>query len=591
MMMGRLAPGQTRRSTEAALNPMLLRIWYGTLGRTIPAKKNLGVELSPATGLGPVSDQMRQPLRMTMGLVLLVLLIACTNVAMLILARNARRQREIAVRVALGAGRATLARQLLAESFLLVTAGAGAGWALASWATPMVARTLSAMQFEVSFHTDTRVLGFTLIVAALATLAFGLAPFYGAMRIPPTVAMKCGNASAGTDRNRLLGRRLALSAQTALCVVLLVAAALMVRTLRKYQTQDLGIRTRGLLTFELNPVGLHSNVEVIQFYRNFLDKLRVLPGVESATVEMMAPGMEDSNNNDLIVDSVDKSDGTHRNAFLRSNDVASDFFHVLGIPILRGRGITMADMPDSEHVVVVNQTLVDRYLPHTDPLGHTIGGKGYAFTIVGVARDSKFTSVDEPNMPMAWFPYTQQDSVFPEEVVELHTYGDPMAILPTVRKLVRQIDPNLPLEDPRTQRQLFNSSYFMNSLTAGLTSFFGLLAALLVAIGLYGTLAYRVGRRTQEIGVRMALGASRENVQWMVLRESLGMVALGIVVGLPLSLLAGKTMQSQLYKLSWHDPLAMAGALFVVLLVALIASWLPSRRAASVDPMQALRTE
>lgn len=597
MMMGRLAPGQTKRSAEAALNPMLLRIWYGTLGRTIPPKKNLGVELMPATGVGPVSDQLRQPLQMTMALVLLVLLIACTNVAMLILARNAQRQREIAVRVALGAGRMTLARQLLAESFLLVVAGAGLGWALASWVAPILARSLSAMQIQVVFHTDVRVLAFTLIVAALATLVFGLAPLYGAMRVPPTLAMKAGSASSGTDRNRLLGRRLALSAQTALCMVLLVAAALMVRTLRKYQTQDLGIRMQGLLTFGLNPAGLHSDAEVIQFYRNLLDKLRMLPGVESATVEMMAPGTQNSNNNDLIIDGVDKSDGTNGNVFLRSNDVGADFFHVLGIPILQGRGITQRDMPDSEHVVVVNQTLVDRYLPHTDPLGHVIGGGvvgkkyHYAFTIVGVARDSKFVSVDEPKLPMAWFPFTQQDSVWPEETVELHTYGDPMAILPSVRKLVRQIDPDLPVEDPRTQKQLFESSYVMNSLTAGLTSFFGLLAALLVAIGLYGTLAYRVGRRTQEIGVRMALGASRTNVQWMVLRESLWMVALGIVVGLPLSLVAAKAMQSQLYKLSWHDPLAPLGALVVVLAVALMASWLPSRRAASVDPMQALRME
>lgn len=591
MMIGRLTPVQTKHSAEAALNPMLLRIWYSTLGRTIPPKKNLGVELFPATGVGPASDLFRQPLRMTMGLVLLVLLIACTNVAMLILARNAQRQREIAVRVALGAGRATLARQLLTESFLLVAAGAGLGWAFAAWVAPMLTRTISTMQYDVSFHTDLHVLAFTLIVAVLATLSFGLAPLYGAMRIPPTLAMKAGSASAGTDRNRLLGRRLALSAQTAVCVVLLVAAALMVRTLRKYQTQDLGIRTQGLLTFQLNPAGLRSDAEVIQFYRNLLDKLRALPGVESATSEMMAPGMQSSNNNDLIVDDVDKSTVSHGNVLLRSNDVGPDFFHVLGIPILRGRGITSADMPASEHIVVVNQTLVDRFLPHTDPLGHTIGGNGHAFTIVGVARDSKFTSVNEPKMPMAWFPYIQQDSVWPEETVELHTYGDPIAIVPSVRKLVRNIDPDLPVEDPRTQQQLFDSSYFMNSLTAGLTSFFGLLAALLVALGLYGTLAYRVGRRSQEIGVRMALGASRRSVQWMVLRESLTMVLSGIAVGLPLSLVAAKWMQSQLYKLSWHDPLALAGALVVVLTVALLASWLPSRRAASVDPMQALRTE
>ena len=438
---------------------------------------------------------------------------------------------------------------------------------------------------------DPRVFWFTLGIAALAAIAFGVAPLFSALRISPTLAMKSGSASAGTDRNRLLGRRLAISAQTALCVVLLVAAGLMVRTLRQYQTQDLGIRTQGLLTFDLNPVGLHSNEQVSQFYRNLLDKLRVLPGVESATVEMSPPGGGGSNNNSLILDGVVQHGSSGKGAELRSNVVGSDFFHVLGIPILQGRGIRSSDTATSEHVIVVNQTLVDEFLPHTNPLGHTIGRKDDMDTIVGVARDSKFTSVDEPKMPMAWSPFVQGPSVFSEEYVELHTYGDPMAILPTVRRVVAQIDPNLPVEDPRTQQELFADSYAMNSLTAELTTFFGLLAALLVAIGLYGTLAYRVGRRTQEIGVRMALGASRENVQWMVLRESIWMVALGIAVGLPLSLGVGKWMQSQLYKLSWHDPLAMLGALMVVLLVALIASWLPSRRAARVDPMQALRTE
>ncbi len=591
-MMGRLAPGQTRRSAEAALDPMLLRIWYGTLGRTVPPKMDLGVELMPATGVGPESDQIRQPLRITMGLVLLVLLIACTNVAMLIVARNATRQREIAVRVALGASRMTLLRQMLAESFLLVGAGAMLGWALAALATPMLARQLLSAGFELGFTMDPRVFWFTLTVAALAAIAFGLVPLASALRIPPTLAMKSGSASAGTDRNRLLGRRLAISAQTALCVVLLVTAALMVRTLRRYQTEDLGMRPQGLLTFDLNPIGLHSNQQVIQFYKDLLDKLRVLPGVESATVEMIPPGKRDSNNNGLMLDGVEQhGNGKSDEAVLRSNIVGPDFFHVLGIPILQGRGIRSSDTANSEHVIVVNQTLVDEFLPHTNPLGHTIGYKDDAYTIVGVARDSKFTSVDEPKMPMAWYPFAQEKDVFSEEYIELHTYGDPMAVLPMVRRIIAQIDPNLPVEDPRTQQELFANSYVMNSLTAELTTFFGLLAALLVAIGLYGTLAYRVGRRTQEIGVRMALGATRENVQWMVLRESLWMVALGIVIGLPLSLLAGKLMQSQLYKLSWHDPLAMADALLTVLLVAALASWLPSRRAASVDPMQALRSE
>ena len=237
---------------------------------------------------------------LTLALVLVVLLIPCTNVALLILARNAKRQREMAVRMALGAGRIRLLRQLLAESILLVVAGAGLGWMLTSLTIPVLARQLVLAGYDLSFRMDPRVFWFTFGIAALAGIVFGLAPLFSALRIPPTLAMKSGSASAGTGRNRLLGRRLAVSAQAALCVVLLVAAGLMVRTLRRYQTQDLGIRTHGLVTFGLNPVGLHSNGQIIHFYQNLLDKLRVLPGVESAAIEETAPGMDNSDNNGLI---------------------------------------------------------------------------------------------------------------------------------------------------------------------------------------------------------------------------------------------------------------------------------------------------
>lgn len=588
-MMGRLAPRQTRRTAEAQLNPLLLRIWYSTLGKTVPPRKNLGVELVPATGMGPSGNYYRQPLRFAMGLVFLALLIACTNVAMLVMARNATRQREIAVRVALGAGRMTLLRQLLAESLLLVTVGSGLGWAFAAWVAPMLARLLeSGMGVQLDFSPDHRALWLTLGVASLATLVFGLAPMVSAMRISPTLAMKSGNASVGTDRNRLLGRRLAVSAQTAACVVLLVAAALMVRTLRRYQTQDLGMRAQGLLVFGINPVGMKSDAQTVQFYQNLLDKLRVLPGIESATVTENRLGTGWSDNTNVVLDGVAKP-AQGMNDLLRTNEVGSDFFHVMGIPILQGRALTPADAVGSQRVAVVNQTFADRFLPHANPIGHTLGEKHTA-TIVGVARDSKYTSVDEPKMAMAWYFYAQAP-ITGAMNVELRTAGNPLAMLPTVRRVIAGIDPNLPLEDPQTQQALFEKSYFFNALTAGLTTFFGLLAALLVAIGLYGTLAYRVGRRTQEIGVRMALGATRENVQWMVLRESLWMVGIGVVIGLPLSLGAGKLMQSLLYKLTWHDQPAMIGALATVLIVAALASWLPARRAAAVDPMQALRSE
>jgi hypothetical protein len=233
---------------------------------------------------------------------------------------------------------------------------------------------------------------------------------------------------------------------------------------------------------------MQSNAQTMQFYRDLLDKLRVLPGVESATVVENAPGKQVSDNNGLMLDGVFQHGRTQKYAMLRTDTVGPDFFHVLGIPILQGRGITAADTVAAPHVIVVNRTLADRFLPHANPLGHTIGPKGHQYTIVGVARNSKYTSVDEAKMPMAWYAYAQVPAI-PPMTAELHSYGDPLAMLQTVRRVVAQIDPNLPLEDPQTQQALFDRSYFFNTLTAELTTFFGLLAEVPVAVGLYGTLA------------------------------------------------------------------------------------------------------
>ena len=589
MMMGRLAPGMTKRTAEAALNPLLLRLWYGTLGRTIPPQMKLGVTLVPATGLGPVSDQFRTPLEITMGLVLLVLLIACTNVAMLVLARNTAREREIAVRVALGAGKGTLIRQLLAEGLLLAMGGGALGWTFAATASPLLSRALATIDFQTNMTPNGSVLWFTLAVSALATVLFSLAPVRNALRVQPTMALKAGAAGGAVGRGHWTTRRILVAGQIALGVVCLFAAGLMVRTLRAYQRQDLGIRTAGLLTFGVTPTGTLTTAQKVAFYQNLIARLRALPGVESATVVENIPGAQVSDNSGLWIDGVLKSTGT-LDTLLRSNTVGPDFFHVMGIPVLRGRDIAAADNTSAPHVVVVNQTLATRFFPHGDPLGHTIGPKDDAYTIVGVVRDSKYTSVDEPAMAMAWYSYAQVPN-FPPMNIELRADGNPLALLPSIRRAVSQIDPNLPLENPQTQRAVFDTSYFFSTLTAGLTTFFGLLAVLLVALGLYGTLAYTVGRRTREIGVRMAVGATRGNVQWLMLRECLRMVATGIAVGVPLALIAGRLLRSQLYQLSWRDPVAVFGALLLIVLVSLAAAWLPARRAASVDPIRALRTE
>jgi predicted permease len=401
------------------------------------------------------------------------------------------------------------------------------------------------------------------------------------------MAIKTPSGAAGNTRTGRWGGNVAMAGQITLCFVLLVAAGLLLRSLRNFENTDLGMRTQGLLVFGLTPQETAGNAKTLLFYRNLLDRVRTLPGIDSATVLQLRLGGGWSNNNDVVVDGVHHD---FNEVPLRSNTVGPDFFHVLGVPVLRGRDITDADTETSQRVVVVNETFVKKLLPNTDPLGHRVGSGKNPYIIVGVAKDSKYTRVAESERAMAYYPYTQAGGVGHLDV-EVRTEGDPLALLPSIRRAVGAFDPNLPLEDPQTQQAVFEHSYQWQELLARLSSFFGFLAAFLVAIGLYGTLAYRVSRRHAEIGVRMALGAARGHVLWMVLRESLMIMALGLAAGLPLTLLSGGVMSSMLYQLQPRDPVTLGVALVVVLLVTLAASLLPARKAASVEPMEALRTE
>jgi predicted permease len=301
------------------------------------------------------------------------------------------------------------------------------------------------------------------------------------------------------------------------------------------------------------------------------------------------PGTGWSDNNSLSIDGLAYPWDDGKN-MLRSNDVGGDFFGTLGIPLLAGRDIRESDTQEAPRVAVVNQTLAERYLKGKSAVGHTLGDPKHPVMIVGVVRDSKYTTADEVKMPMAWYSYQQTDAIADLDI-EIRVMGKPTALLPEVHRVLREIDPNIPLDKPQLLSAAFEESYLMAALFARLAIFFGGLAALLVAIGLYGSLAYRVNRRTAEIGVRMALGAARSQVLWMILRDSLLLVAAGLVAGLPLAWFASKLMASMLYQLNAHDPLSLVAAGLGVLAVSLAAALIPARRAATVEPMQALRTE
>jgi predicted permease len=298
-----------------------------------------------------------------------------------------------------------------------------------------------------------------------------------------------------------------------------------------------------------------------------------------------------SDNGVFAIDGVEPT-GNFSEIGMRANDVGPEYLHTLGIPILEGRDILDSDSRTAPKVAIVNETFAKRFFSKGDPLGHAVGGSKpeRRFSIVGVAADSKYTGVDEKPRPMLYFPFSQRTSVSDMQV-ELHTAGNPEALIPSVRAVLHDLDPNLPMQKPMTQRAQFDESFSQPRLFARLAMFFGLLAALLVATGLYGTLAYRVGRRTSEIGVRMALGAQRSQVLWMVLRESLVISVAGIAVGIPLAIAGAQLMRSMLFGVKPGDSISYLGALLGVTLVALAASAIPARRAASVDPIVALRYE
>lgn len=587
-LIGRLSPGVTKAQATAQLQPVFQAAAYVGLGFPMPGEQKPTLSLTDAKGFPGYEAMYGRPLRLLMIMVGFVLLIALTNVVMLLMARNTAREREFSMKLALGAGRAELLRQLLSESLLVVVSGGLVAWVFAVFAT----RALGAWaQIESSLAPNAAVLRLTVLVLAVAVLLFGLAPLRIALAAAPSLALKTSSAASSTDTAKSRMFRIIVAIQMTLCVVLLVGAGLLTRTLRNLENTPLGLKADGLVVFGVSPHA-KSLAQGRQFYRELIGRLRALPGVESVTISEERLGSWWSNNSDMLVDGKlpDVANGSSRT--VRSNVSGPDFFTTLGVPILAGRDFADSDTATSPHVGIINEEFARRFLPNQNPLGHTIDTDNgmYQMTVVGVVKNHKYRSIDEEPIPMAWYMYAQIPMIG-QMNVEMRVQGQPLAILPSARKVVQQLDPNLPLIRPMTQRAQFDTTISNQMLFARLAGFFGLLALVLVATGLYGTLAYRVSRRTAEIGIRMAMGAVSGQVVWMILRDSLILTAIGVTLGVPLAMLVGRALNSTLYGVTSIDVVSYLMAIAAVACVAMVASAVPASRAASIDPLKALRSE
>jgi predicted permease len=587
-LIGRMNPEVTKAQAAAQLQPVFQLAAYMGLGSPAPSERKPILRLVDAKGFEGYAEQYGKPLRVLMGMVGLVLLIALTNVVMLLAARNATRQREFSTKLALGASRTDLLRQLLTESLLLATAGGLVAWFFAVFATQALG---SWAHIESSLAPDSTVLRFTVSVLAVAVLVFGLAPLRIALSAGTPLAPKTNTALSGLDRGRSRLGRVMVAIQMTLCLVLLVAAGLLIRTLRNLESTPLGLKVNGLVVFGVEP-DIKSLAQGRAFYRELISKLRELPGVESVTVMSDRIGSGASDNSDMLVDGKLPAVANGGSRTVRHNVVGPGFFTTLGVPVLAGRDFADSDTASSPHVGVINEEFARRFLPNQNPLGHVIGPDNGVFpmTIVGVVENHKYRSIDEEPIPMAWYMYAQIPIVGKMDV-EMRVEGDTLAILPAARKAVQQIDPNLPLIRPMTQRAQYDLTISNQVLFARLAGFFGLLAVALVATGLYGTLAYRVNNRTAEIGIRMAMGAQRGQVLWMILRESVILTAVGVAMGIPFAILVSRALSSSLYGVKPLDGASYLLAVMGLASVALIASVLPARRAANINPLKALRTE
>lgn len=589
---GRLKSGVSREQAGTELSMVARHVAETYNGEVSPETLRSVQLLRMSGGMDPRDQEEAVPLAgIVIAVVALVLLIACANIASLLLARAAIRRRETAVRQALGASRSRLVRQWLTESVLLGVAGGALGLLLAWWANQLLVTYLQTTPLAtLELGLDYRVLAFTLIVSIATGIIFGLAPALQASRLDIITALKSEGAWQHTGRSRL--RALFVTAQLTLSVVLLIGAGLFIRSLQSANRIDPGFRVERALTVPLN-LGLlrYNETEGSNFYRNLLSRVQEQPGVERASlVRFQQLGFSFAQYQ--VTAEGSGAGPTDEGVSVGFNVVGPNYFKAMETPLLRGRDFAETDRKGAPEIVVINETLAAMLWPHEDALGKrlSVGGpEGPFLEVVGIARDGKYRSLGEAPQPYVYQPVMQ--SYDPKMTLVVRTTGEPQALAPAVREQIRALDAKLPVTDVKTFRDQLDLSLFPSRVAAWTLGGFGALALLLAAIGIYGVVSYSVAQRTREIGVRMALGAREKDVLRLVLGQGLFVIAVGLAVGLSLAFAATRLIAGFLYGVGATDLLTFGGVPLLLGLVALGASYLPARRATKVDPLVALRDE
>ena len=593
----RLKPGVSMQQGGANTNLLFQQIIHGWAGPHPSAKQlaDLGrarIDLTPAaTGLSNLRQQFGSPLRILMALVAVVLLIACANIANLLLARATARQREIAVRMSIGAGRSRVIHQLLMESALLGLAGAVLGVLLAWGGSRLLLAMVNsgADPLPLRVDPDLPVLGFALGLTILTVLVFGTVPAFRATRLELAPALKEGRGIVGGPLRNPLARGLIMG-QVALSLALLAGAGLFLHSLVNLSRVDTGFDRQNVLItgFDVVGAGYKDDARLQNMMARVEERVGAIPGAHGAAFAFFV--FENGGWTDIV--SVPGRPASDRDPEVFHDIVGPQYLSVMKMPILLGRDLNTRDDSASRKVAVINETMARLYFPGVSPVGRTFSVAKHRdyedVEIVGVVKDGKYMNLREKPRPAAFYPHAQHHGFLYSMVVRYT--GDPTSLIPEIRRAVKEVD-RMPVGDFITLSQLVSAGMATNRLVAQLSTLFAALAALLACAGIYGVMSYSIARRTNEFGVRVALGAKRADIRWMVLRDALLLALAGIAIGTGLALASGRLIESSLFNVKPSDPLTIGVAALLMLAVALLASWLPARRATRIDPMTALRYE